>query len=233
MVKQKVLFVFGFVLILLCSAVFCDSADFSDDFSDVDYAGNGWNADLMFGKPNLDYIFPGRRMLSFRLPDYNTAVYMLNENTWAEDSAVEVSFENVFSNHGEFGIVCRAQEDGWYELRIYLSGPEAGSYAVYRYETALREEGKNPFVCLHPTMDHIYTRALKTGNYAQNTIKMLCEGDEIRIFINGKEHQPFRNSQLKAEEFQNGQSGFSVWTQRPFGDAEINVTSFRSIFEAE
>lgn len=222
-----------FVLFILCLSTLAVSADFTDDFSDIDYAANGWNSELMFGKPDLDYIFPGRRMLSFRLPDYNTAVYMLNKNTLAEDSAVEVSFENVFSNNGEFGIVCRAQEDGWYELRIYLSGPEAGSYAVYRYETALREEGKNPFVCLHPTLNHIYTRSLKTGINAKNTVKMLCEGDEIRIYINGNEMKPFRNSRFYAGEFQTGLSGFSVWTQGPRNDAEINVTSFRSIFETE
>ena len=229
--KQKSLLFLVFAIYVMLFAVLSVSADFTDDFSDVDFAANGWNPGLMFGKPDLEYIFPGRRMLTFRLPDYNTAVYMVNQNTMAGDSAVEVSFENVYSNHGEFGIICRSNEKGWYELRLYLSGFEAGSYAVYRYEKALRDENENPFVCLHPLQDRIYTKSLKTGINAKNTVKMLCEGDEIRVFINGNEMHPIQNGRLYAGEYQSGLSGFSVWTHRPYGYAEINVSGFRSVFE--
>ncbi len=231
--KPKFLLFFIFAACVMLFSVLSVSADFTDDFSDVNYAGNGWTSELMFGKPDLEYVFPGRRMLTFRFPDYNTAVYMMNQNTMAEDSAVEVSFENVYSNHGEFGVVCRSNEKGWYELRIYLSGFEAGSYAVYRYDKALREEKENPFVSLHPLQDRIYTKSLKTGINAKNTVKMLCEGDEIRVFINGNEMHPVQNGRLYAGEYRSGLSGFSVWTSGPRAYAEINVTGFRDVFENE
>ena len=229
--KQKSILLF--VICIMMFAVSGVSADFTDDFSDENYAANGWNSELLFGKPELEYIYPGNNMLTFRYPDYNTAINMINQNTMAEDSAVEVSFENVYSNHGEFGVICRSNEKGWYELRVYLSGFEAGSYAVYRYDKELKNEKKNPYVCLHPLQDRIYTKSLKTGINAKNTLKMLCEGDEIRIFINGNEMHPIQYSRLYAREYQSGLSGFSVWTSRPYGYAEINVTGFRTLLGNE
>lgn len=229
--KNKFIFL-TFVMVCVLAVFLCASADFSDDFSQKDPASNGWESRLLFGMPDLDYIFPSDDRISFHMPNYNTAIYLINPKTQASDSTVEVTFENVFSSLAEFGLICRSNEAGWYEFRVILTGYNAGGYAVYRYDKALREEGKNPFVSLHPKTDLFYTEDIKLGFNAQNTLKMTCEGDEIRIFINGKEQAPLWNSRFYAREYQEGTSGFSVWSQKTkYGVARIDVLNFRSVFD--
>ncbi len=209
----------------------CVSADFFDDFSQEDYEARGWSGRLLFGKPDLEYLYPMPDRLSIHMPDYNTAIYLLNENTNTDDSTVEVTFENVFSRHGEVGIVCRYHEDGWYELRAVLSGQYAGSYALYRYDGSLRAKNKNPFVSLHPDQDRFYTMDINVGRNEQNTFKMVCEGEKIRIFINGNEQDPPWNKEFWAKEYKDGLNGFSVWTETPYGLAQIDAINFRSLFD--
>ena len=71
------------------------------------------------------------------MPDYDTALYFVNENTFAEDSSVEATFENVYSSNSQYGVVCRYQDYGWYEFRIVVSGEWAGTYTVYKYDQYL------------------------------------------------------------------------------------------------
>lgn len=231
--KKRISFILFISLIFTLSAFLSVSADFTDDFSGMDLEERGWNSRLLFGKPELDYLYPMPDRLSVHMPDYNTAVYLLNENTFTNDSSVEVTFENVFSSHGEVGVVCRYHDYGWYELRVTLSGQYAGSYALYRYDEALRAEKKNPFVSLHPDLDRFYTKDIKVGWNAQNTVRMTCEGEKIRIFINGKEQAALWNHEFWAREYADGLSGFSVWTERPYGMAQIDAVNFRSLFEEE
>ena len=225
------------ILLLLTAAILtvplCVSADFTDDFSSPDSAAAGWSFDLLYGRPNLDYLYPQPDRLSLHLPDYNTAIYMTNENTFSDDSTVELTIENVFSRHSEVGLVCRSNESGWYELRVTLSGQYAGSYTLYRYEKALKDEGKNPFVLLVPEFDRFYTRDIKVGRQSQNTFKMICEADQIRVFINGKEQTPPWNNIFWAKEYASGINGFSVRTESPYGNAQIDILEFRSLFEEE
>lgn len=222
-----------FVLALIPCVRLNVSADFTDDFSDNDYRANGWETRLLFGKPSLDIIFPSEGRLSFHMPDYNTAIYMLNQGTESQDSTVEVTFENVFSAHGEVGLICRYHEDSWYELRAVLSGQYAGSYKLYKYDAALLAEKKNPFVSLHPDLERFYTRDIKVGRNAKNTISMICEGETIRILINGNEQKHLWNEELKLKEYTDGINGFSVWTETPYGLAQIDALNFRSFFENE
>lgn len=231
MQKNRIVFVFIFSLISALSAFVCVSADFTDNFSEMDHVERGWYSRLLFGKPGLDYLYFLPDRLSIHMPDYNTAIYLLNENTNTDDSSVEVTVENVFSSHGEVGVVCRYHDYGWYELRVTLSGQYAGSYALYRYDEALRAEKKNPFVSLHPNLDRFYTKDIKVGRNVQNTFKMVCEGEKIRIFINGKEQNPPWNQEFWAREYADGMNGFSVWTETPYGLAQIDAINFRSLFE--
>ena len=222
-----------FVLLFVLSAAVCVSADFTEDFSDENYEARGWYSNLLFGRPGLDYLFPQEDRLSIHMPDYNTAIYMLNENTAADDSSVELSVEHVFSRHGEVGLICRYHDYGWYELRITLSGQNAGSYALYRYDKELKAENKNPFVSLHPDLERLYTKDIKVGRNAQNTFKMICEGEKIRIFINGIEQNSPWNNKYLAKEYTDGLSGFSVWTVTPYGKAQIDMLNFRALFGEE
>ena len=84
MSKRLVFFTLVFVLISTLAVCMTASADFKDDFSDMDYASNGWYYNVLLGKTNMDYLVPERRRISFHLPDYDTALYTLNDNIITE-----------------------------------------------------------------------------------------------------------------------------------------------------
>lgn len=231
MKKGSVFFVVSFII--LFAAVLTASADFQDDFTDEDYKSNGWYTHILLGYPeyNYNYIYPARKKISFHIPNYDTALYFLNSNTSAADSTVEAEFENVLSRNSQYGIVCRFHEYGWYEFRIVVSGEHAGSYTVLKYDQSRKTEGKNPYVTLHPGMDRFYSYDIKLGLNSQNTLKMICEGNNIRVFINEKEQFPIRNGIIQDNEYTDGTSGIMIWSQVPGGNAQIDVSGFRSVFE--
>ena len=226
--KKTAFFTLVFVLVCIFAVTLTASADFKDDFSDTDYTSNGWYRYVLLGNPNLDYIYTARRRLSFHMPDYDTALYFLNSNTTAEDSSVEATFENVFSGNAQYAVVCRHHDYGWYEFRIVTSGEFAGAYMVYKYDQYLKSQGKAPYVVLHPGMDRFYSYDIKLGINAQNTLKMICEGNQIRVFINGNEQFPIKNGTLRDNDFTDGDNGILIWTQRPGGTAQIDLTGFSS-----
>lgn len=226
--KKVAFFTLVFVLVCLFAVSLSVSADYDDNFTDMDYESNGWYKYILLGKTNSDYVYPVRKRISFRMPDYDTAMYFLNDNTYADDSSVEATFENVYSSNSQYGVVCRFHEYGWYEFRIIVSGEHAGSYVVYKYDQYLKSQGKAPYVILHPGMDRYYSYDIKLGLNAQNTIKMTCEGDEIHIFINGHEQFPIRNGVIRDNDFDDGNNGIMIWTQTPGGTAQIDITHFSS-----
>lgn len=222
-----------FLLVCMLTAVMTASADFKDDFSDTDYSSNGWYSTTLLGNPNTDYLVPARRRISLHMPDYDTALYVLNDNTYAEDQIVEATFENVYSNNTQYGVICRYHDYGWYEFRIVVAGEFAGSYTIYKYDQYLKTQGKNPYVVLHPGMDRYMTYDIKLGLNVKNTLKMICEDDEIRVFINGNEQFPIKNGKIRDDDFTDGDAGFNVWNQTPGGKAQIDITKFSALFEEQ
>lgn len=218
------------VMICLLAVSLAASADFKDDFTNSDYASNGWHWYTMLGNPDGNYIYPERRRLSVHLPEVDTSVFILNENTAAEDSIVEATFENMYSMNSQYGVICRYHDYGWYELRVIVSGENAGSYIVYKYDEYLKGQGKYPYVVLHPGMDRYFSYDIKLGLNVKNTLKMICEGDEIRVFINGNEQFPLKNSKMRDSDFTDGESGVMFLNQRPGANAQIDLTSFSASF---
>ena len=229
--RKSILFTLVVVFILALGVFMNASADFKDDFSDTDYQSNGWYTNVLLGRTNANYVYPERRRISLHMPDYDTALYLLNDNTFAEDTTVEATFENVYSSNSQYGVVCRHHDYGWYEFRIVVSGEYAGTYTVYKYDQYLKSQGKAPYINLHPGMDRYYSYDIKLGINARNTLKMICEGDEIRVFINDVEQHPIRNGKLRDYDFTDGESGVVIWSQVPGGEAQIDVTRFNAVFE--
>ena len=230
--KKLVFLTLVFVLVSSLAVCMSASADFKDDFSDTDYASNGWYYDVLLGNPNSDYLIPERRRISFHLPNYDTTIYVKNENTFAEDQTVEVTFENVYSSNVQYGVICRYHDYGWYEFRTVIAGEFAGTYTVFKYDQYLKDQGKNPYVVLHPGMDRYYTYDLKLGLNVKNTLKMICEGDEIRVFINDVEQFPIKNGKIRDNDFEDGESGFMIMNQQyQGGQAQIDITKFKAVFD--
>jgi len=231
--NRKMWFLTLVVFICVLCVSFAASADYKDDFSDTDYQSNGWYQRVLLGNPNGDYFYPERRRISLHMPDYDTSVYFLNENTYAENSTVEATFENVYSQNAQYGIICRYHDYGWYEFRIVVAGEHAGSYTVYKYDEYLKSQGKTPYVILHPGMDRYYSYDIKLGLNVKNTLKMICEDNEIRVFINGNEQFPVRNGKLRDDDFSDGDAGIMTWVQVPGGRAQIDLTKFSAEFADE
>ncbi len=232
MSKKSVISTLIFVLISLLVISMTASADYKDDFSDMDYESNGWYYRTLLGNPDGDYIVPARRRLSVQMPAYDTSLYLINENTFSEDSTVEATFENIYSSDTSYGVICRYHDYGWYEFRIIVAGNYAGTYTVYKYDQYLKDQGRAPYVILHRGMDRYFSYDIKLGLNVKNTLKMSCEGDQIRIWINGNEQFPITNGKLRDSDFTDGETGVMIWNS-PLTRAKVDLINFKAEFAEE
>ena len=131
--------------------------------------------------------------MSFELPSPETYAYTDRVDAVYGDVFVEAEFETFKGGPNGIAVICRGSNRGWYELRITTinsSGrPYAGSYELYRYDYSLKEQGKNPYYNLLRNMPRINSVDVVNG-YSYNTIGLICEGNQIRPFINGVEQFP-------------------------------------------
>lgn len=220
------------IVLLLCVVAAASAASvfaeaFSDRFSEIPYYENSWESYVLLGDPDGNYIVQDNRRLSFHLPIQDTTIYMTNPAAAVPDGAAEATFENILSEGSAYGLVCRFNEYGWYEFRVNISGEYAGSYALYKYDTYLKKQGKNPYVLLHPNMDRYYSPDIKTGLNQKNTLKLDCTGDTLRIFINGNEQHPLSVGNIRDSDWDMGTFGFMVMnTSRNFAQLDITKFSF-------
>lgn len=192
---------------------------FTESF-ERDFWDRGWESFTLIGNPNLEYLAMGPKRLSFRLPINEVYEFVVNPNLTNPDGLVEATFENVRSSEASYGVVCRYNELGWYELRVNVAGPLAGSFAVYKYDRLLKDSGKVPYVRLHPDMIQYFTGDLKLGMNVRNKLGLQCDGDTIRVFINDKEQQVTANSPIVDYQFEEGTAGVMV---ESYGKGVVDV----------
>lgn len=192
---------------------------FTESF-DQDFWDRGWESFTLIGNPSLDYTFLGPKRLSFRLPTNEVYEFVVNQRLNAPNGMVEATFENVRSTEASYGVVCRFNALGWYELRATIAGPLAGSYAVYKYDRLLKDSGKVPYVRLHPNMIQYFTGDLKLGLNVRNKLGLSCDGGEIRVFINDKEQQVSLNSPIIDHQFDEGSFGLMV---ESYGKSVVDI----------
>lgn len=197
---------------------------YSESF-DKDFLDRGWESFTLVGNPNLDYLMMGPKRLSFRLPITEVYEFAVNSRLSAPDGLVEATFENVRSSEASYGVVCRYNELGWYELRVNIAGPLAGSFAVYKYDRLLKDSEKVPYVRLHPNMIQFFTGDLKLGMNVRNKLGLSCDGSEIRVFINDKEQQATANSPIIDHQFDAGSAGVMVESYGK-GVVDIDLVEF-------
>ena len=188
----------------------------------------GWESRVLIGNPDGNYLNQNRKRLSFTLPATEAFVMLVNQEVPFSDVHVEGTFDNLRSTQATAAVMCRYSEDGWYELRIGLSGNEAGSYKLMKYDAYLKDQYKNPYVLLHPGMDRYMTGDIQLGPNKKNTIGLVCNGDEFRVFINGKEQFPKKNGKITDDQFEEGASGFSIQSYGK-GIVDVDVTKFTAI----
>ncbi len=125
-------------------------------------------------------------LLTFELPQLGDiyAYAVRNQYSYA-NVYVEAQAQVQSGTNNSFAVVCRYSADGWDEFRVSARGMYAGTYEVYRYDSTLAKRNQVPYVNLLPA-DRFNSMDIKTGT-ARNTIGMDCSGQELRIYINGKE----------------------------------------------
>lgn len=160
------------------------------DYFDEEFDGDltSWEPFVVAGDAAKedDYVYGIKGRIKFELPSPETYIYVEQVNYTYADVYVEAQFTTIRGGDNGAALFCRGSGDGWYELRVSTKGTYAGSYAVYRFDADLRSQKKNPYVLLSGN-DHAFTPDIVAGDNKKNTIGMLCEGNEIRIYINGVE----------------------------------------------
>lgn len=160
-----------------------------DYFTDEFEAGvDNWKQLVTAGDTSKSFIetIPGR--LRFVLPSSETYVYAFNNAYSYADAYVETEFETM-GGSGKNGIslVCRYSDRGFYEMRVSTIGDRAGFLQIFRYDTQLKAQKKNPYVDLltkYYRQDAKPVTELKNGN-TTNKIGMLCSGNNIAVYANG------------------------------------------------
>jgi hypothetical protein len=123
-------------------------------------------------------------VLRFELPAMDTSAYVSPKAYTYSDVYVEAKGEVMNGTNDTMVVACRISDAGWDEFRVNAKGMYAGSYELYRFDRSLVGK-KIPYIQL-TAMDRVNTMDIKTGNQA-NTIGLSCNGQQLRIFINGKE----------------------------------------------
>jgi hypothetical protein len=118
------------------------------------------------------YLDDGGVWFDINLED--TYIYLFNENYTYDDVSIELEVENTGPHNSQYiNLVCRyTPDEGWYEFSVAASG----MVQLWRYSFddgyILIEEGGST--------------AINQGN-ATNDFKMTCVGNELSLFINGKQ----------------------------------------------
>ncbi|MEE4194082.1 MAG: hypothetical protein V2J07_02680 [Anaerolineae bacterium] len=181
--------------------------DYVTDFSFND----GW-FDYYTNGAGYDVNYTGDAALINIRNDY-TYVYLFQEDLYyypGEAVYVETTIEvNDGAYNNNLGVTCRVTDEGWYEFLIRTNG----YWDLYIFD-----------------VDSSQYQHLDTGGswdinmkYAENTIGMLCDGDEMTLYINGVKVKTVRN-----DVWDEGGVGLNVGTLE-YGGSEFEVKSFYAI----
>jgi len=136
------------------------------------------------------------------------AYYMFDDYTY-EDVRIDIRAENRGKNNNNVSLICRMSDEGWYEFST------EGGGLWYLYAVTFNEDGK----AVYNRIDNGGAASLKQGKEV-NEYGMLCEGEEITLFVNGKELKTRVEDDYS---FREGLVGFNI--------SSLNV--FRIILEVD
>lgn len=185
------------------------SGFFNEEF---DGDTSNWSDFVVAGNPDGWYVTPERGRLAFELPRL-TETYAYSKYTAAEydDVYVEAKFDTITNTSNGIAVLCRISAAGWYELRVFTSGNDAGRFALYRYDSDLKAKNKNPYVNLLGGYPNLASMDIQNG-IRSNTLGLRCMGNEISVFINGKQQNGSDKKPLEISDsyVKNGNAGVGV-----------------------
>ena len=183
--------------------------DYATDFS----FSEGWYDFYISPETRPDYslTYEGDQAV-LRVETKDTYVYMIQDDLYyyeGEPVYVEATIEVTDGPYdNNLGVVCRVSDEGWYEYLI-RSG---GNWELYLYDS---DDG-------YKWLDTGATYAINM-KHAENTIGMLCDGDEITLFVNGENVKTVYN-----DEMDEGTVGLNVGTLE-YGGSVFEIKSFYAI----
>ncbi|NPV84456.1 MAG: hypothetical protein HPY45_00420 [Anaerolineae bacterium] len=153
---------------------------YRDEFDEI---SDAWTYEWVTGNTqNNAEIINEDGALIFKIPGREeSAVKVYNNQYSYGDVIVQAEVENFGHPQNGMSLLCRVTERGFYEFRISAGG----KYWVYRYDTKLKKEGKNPYVFINDGA----TTLINPGN-KKNTFAFDCSGTEFGLYINGTQHKP-------------------------------------------
>ena len=119
----------------------------------------------------------------FRLemqPPNDTNFAFFRKDTNYKDVVVSAEVENYGLSDNAFSLICRASDDGWYELRI----SSLGYYELLRFDQYLQDEGKNAYTNFLET--RVGSTLINDGQ-DKNVFALSCQGNQLKVFINGEQ----------------------------------------------
>jgi hypothetical protein len=131
--------------------------------------------------------------------DYNLGTIALYDPYTYTDVRIDAEVENLASNNNSVALICRYDPDlGWYEYDV----DNDGEWFLYYFDNVIAKE--------YVTLYDGGSTAIKMGRDT-NTYTMICQGNEISLYINGEFTHTFKHKDLKE-----GQVGFGLYNYDSF-----------------
>jgi S1-C subfamily serine protease len=138
-------------------------------------------------------VYADRGSLVFDLQDDYLWPYVLYDPWTYQDVRVDFEAENLGNNNNMVALICRYDPDrGWYEFNVTNSG----LYDIYYYDAIQLKD--------YQRLYNGGSTAINMGR-ATNTYTIVCQGNNLSLYINGVLARTIQDSHLKE-----GQVGFSV-----------------------
>lgn len=138
-------------------------------------------------------VYSDRGALVFDLQDDYLWPYILYDPWTYQDVRVDFEAENLGNNNNMVALICRYDPDrGWYEFNVTNSG----LYDIYYYDAIQLKD--------YQRLYNGGSTAINMGQ-ATNTYSIVCQGNNLSLYINGVLARTIQDSHLKE-----GQVGFSV-----------------------
>ena len=181
-----------------------------------------WEPFVVAGDKTKDFWKQSGDKILFEMPSPETYAYAFAEDVNLGDVEVKVVAKTKDSFQNGVAVVCRQSDEGWYELRVHTVGMYAGSYSLYRYSAQMADERKNPYVNVMKDLDRVFTNDLNGGSNNTNTIVFACLGNQLQVFINGKQQfrPPTKDVIFTDDVLTQGSVGFGAMS---FGKGKVNV----------
>jgi len=155
-----------------------------------------WDYFLTYGDEDKAQVEFANSLMTFNLTDTGIYAYYLYEGFEYRDVRLDIRAENRGKNNNNVSLVCRYSDEGWYEFSTegggvwYLLAGTTGGDGKARYDTIV--DGG--------------ALALKQGKEV-NEYGMVCQGNEITLYINGVEIKKVQENDYS---FREGKVGFNI-----------------------